>query len=42
MKLLSLILYNLGRVRYAFVKRLRIAKIFFDSLSTCDAKDDIN
>ena len=31
-----------GRVRYAFIKRSRIIKIFFDSLSTRDIENDVN
>ena len=34
MELLSPILCTSGRVRYAFVERLRIAKAFFDPPST--------
>ena len=42
MELLSPILCTSGRVRYAFVERSRIAKAFFDPLSTCGAKDDMD
>ena len=41
-ELLSPILCTLGRVRYAFEERSRIAKAFFDPLSTCGAKDDMD
>ena len=41
-ELLSPILCTSGRVRYAFVERSRIAKAFFDPLSTCGAKDDMD
>ena len=41
-ELLSPIPRTSGRVRYAFGERSRIAKAFFDPLSTCGAKDDIN
>ena len=41
-ELLSPILCTSRRVRYAFVERSRIAKAFFDPLSTCGAKDDMD
>ena len=41
-ELLSPILCTSGRVRYAFGERLRIAKAFFDLLSTCGVKDDMD
>ena len=41
-ELLSPILCSSERVRYAFVERSRIAKAFFDPLSTCGAKDDMD
>ena len=42
MELLSPILCTSGRVRYAFVKRSRIAKAFFDSLSTRGIEGDMD
>ena len=42
MKLLSPILCTSGRVRYAFMKRSRIAKAFFDPPSTHDVECDVN
>ena len=41
-KLLSPIIYISGRIRYAFMERLRIAKAFFDPLSTYNTEDDID
>ena len=41
-ELLSLILCTLRRIRYAFIKRLYIVKIFFNSLSTYNTKNNIN
>ena len=41
-ELLSPILCILGRVRYAFVERSRIAKAFFDPLSTRGAEGDVD
>ena len=41
-KLLSPILYTSEYIRYAFIKRSRIAKAFFDPLSTYDTKDDMD
>ena len=42
MESLSSILSTLERVRCVFVERLRIAKAFFDPLSTYGAGDDID
>ena len=42
MELLSSSFYILERIRYAFMERLRIAKVFFDPLSTYGVKNDIN
>ena len=42
MKLLSSIIYTSERVRYAFIKRSRIVKAFFNSLLTCNAENDVN
>ena len=41
-ELLSPILCTSRHIRYAFVERLRIAKAFFDPLSTYSAKDDMD
>ena len=41
-KLLSSILCISGRARYAFVKRSRIAKAFFNSSSTRDVESDVD
>ena len=41
-KSLDFILFILERVRYAFIKRSRIAKAFFNSSSTRDAESDVN
>ena len=41
-ELLSPILYILGRVRYAFIKRLYIVKAFFDPLLTRNTEGDID
>lgn len=42
LKLLSPILCTSGRVRYAFIERSRIAKVFFVSPSSCNAEEDVN
>ena len=42
MELLSPILYTSGRVRYVFIERSRIAKAFFDPLSTRGAEGDMD
>ena len=41
-ELLSPVICTSGRVRYAFMERSRIAKAFFDPLSTCGAEDDVD
>ena len=41
-ELLNPIFCTSKRVRYAFVERSRIVKVFFDPLSTCGAKNDMD
>lgn len=41
-KSLNIILFTLGRVRYAFIKRSRIAKAFFNSPSTRNTEGDVD
>lgn len=42
LKLLSPIPCTSRRIRYGFIERSRIAKIFFASPSTCDAENDVD